>query len=202
MKMAVPPVIMLVLINVVTSDRVFALGRLAGNALPSGARRVARFTYTVANALGVGAAALALSVQCEAILTNKHADVTADAACFPAVTLAAVALLLLLFADRVWLNLLDASGSAPGPATRAVHGATVVALFMTLSKPEDAHVFPLLLLAACNRASGVVTPPHMLSVARLAFRAACACAGVVSLLEGTGGRQTAALAIVCAALSR
>lgn len=200
--MAVPPVIVLVLTSVAVSDRVFGLGKLAGGALPPRVRGGLRAAYVASNAALVTVAVAALAVQCRTSLGERSPDVTADASCYPTVTLAAVALLVMLFVDRAWLNVLDAPGASPGAATRAIHGTTVVAVFMALSKPKDAHVFPLLLLAACNRASGMLQPPGVLRVARAALRVACAWTGLEGLYAGGASRQTAALSIVCAALSR
>jgi hypothetical protein len=98
--------------------------------------------------------------------------------------------------------LLDSSGAAPGPSKRAIHGTAVVALFMALSKAEDPHVFPLMLLAASNRRSGLEPPPAWLCTAHGGVRVACVLTGAISLFDEAPQRQTAALAIACGALSR
>lgn len=200
--MAVPAVIMLVLLSVMLSDRVFAIGRLAGGALPGRARGVMRAAYVVSNAAAVGAAVVALCVQCEDVLANRVTDVTVDARCYPCATLAAVALLLALLLDRAWLNVLDSPGASPGPSKRVVHGAAVVALFMALSKADDPHVFPLMLLAASNRRSGLEPTPAWFFTAHGGVRVACVLTGAMSLFDEAPQRQTAALAILCGALSR
>jgi hypothetical protein len=207
-NMAVPPIIILVLTSVVLSDRLFGIGRLAGGAIPPRVRGALRMVYAAVNVVLVCVSATALTMQCRDSLTDRNADVTSDESCYPSVTLAAVALLVALFLDRVFLNLLNAPGASTGPTTRVIRGTTLVAVFMALSTPRDSNLFPLLLLASCNRASALLKPHAMLGVARTATRIACAFQGMVTLYQGStegadgGSRKTAVLAVVCASLSR
>jgi len=96
--------------------------------------------YAAVNVVLVCVSATALTMQCRDSLTDRNADVTSDESCYPSVTLAAVALLVALFLDRVFLNLLNAPGASTGPTTRVIRGTTLVAVFMALSTPRDSNI--------------------------------------------------------------
>ena len=198
---SIPPALFAVLMNAIVLDKTFAVCKFLGELVPSRIRDALRTLYVASNAGFVAAVGLFLWWNCPTATQGTIEHSASEASCLPAHSLVAIALLVLLWADRAMLAFLHAPGTSTSIASRIAKGATCAAFLISVSE-KDATSHCFLLLSLLNRSSGSTKWAPKLHGIDRALRTAIASYALYMLSHRTASRRLSAVLIACVFHSR
>lgn len=199
LHLSVPPSIFVVLANALVVSKTFRLFKVIGSALPARLLALLRKLYVLSNMLFVTFVCGFLAYNCPGAI-RFQADL--DASCTPACSLLAVLLLVLLWADRMALNVLNApSASESTIFKRAARGAAVVGTLMAL---HERSVFALhfAVLSLSNRHSGSVRLAWLFERVDTLIRIFMGYAGLQAMITADQSQRLSVFLVLCVVHSR
>lgn len=197
--LSVPPAIFIVLANALVVSKTLRLFKVIGSALPARLMALLRKLYVVFNMLFVASACGFLVYNCPGAI-RFQAEL--DATCIPACSLLAVLMLVLLWADRVALNALDApSASESTIFKRAARGAAIVGMLMALHE-RSAFAVHFAVLSLSNRHSGSVRLAWLFGRADTLIRLTIAYTGLRGMITADQSQRLSVFLVLCAVHAR